>query len=113
MTLNEASGSSDQPRRNRPAPWQRAPATRMEAAAGGRVKRIGKGRAELAGWHTKPGLRREHSPQQGDAIRMQRRSEEAVGLGLLDDATKVHDRNPCRQDRKSTRLNSSHLGISY
>src|SRR5882724_3144470 len=32
---------------------------------------------------------------------------------LLVDRLQHHDDRPLRQDRKSTRLNSSHLGISY
>jgi len=51
MALNEA-GGGDRWRRNPRAPSERAPATGMEAAAGRRIKWVGKGRTELGGRYT-------------------------------------------------------------
>jgi hypothetical protein len=52
MALNEAAGGDNRQRCNPRASSERAPATGMEAAAGRRIKWIGKGGTELGGRHT-------------------------------------------------------------
>jgi hypothetical protein len=51
MARNETAGGGDRRRHNRRAPNERAPAPGMEAAAGRRIKWIGKGGTKLGSRH--------------------------------------------------------------
>src|SRR5438477_5543301 len=48
-----------------------------------------------------------------DAFHLDARERRQVGVGRLLDGRGRHDGRERRRDRKSTRLNSSHMSISY
>src|SRR5207249_2825654 len=101
-----------------PAPGRRVPGPRRPITAQGRSPRE-RGRADRAGAHGRPVLRRAARPGCRRSLGGQHaallggRDHAGRAGGLRVGAATAGARHLGRQDRKSTRLNSSHVSISY
>src|SRR5947207_8084416 len=85
VAFDEATVGGDRLRRNGRALWHDARATRVQAAAGRHLQRIGIGGAELRVGHAEARFRRQHGGKERLAVGMPRCPEEWVRLRLLDD----------------------------